>query len=355
MSWIWRLLTGASLPRVPGPQRGAVRCVRRPHCRDVTSVTTVGCMTPLPHLLARATALVVLVGRRAGRQPGRHRLRRHGRPPVPPRPHRTGLVRRTTTPSSVKGAELQVSACLDDLTTAGTVASGHTDQADWNGLHAAGTRNPSGVPGIQVDGYFPDTSTTNTNHGLEPRRPVRHPAPRGVERRDRRHRRARRARPVRERLHHRRLGAEQGLRLRLDRQGQHRGGVLPRRLDARRLDPRVAPAGHPAHPRHEAGGPPGVRRAARPHLHGRHLQRRLPHALAAGEQPAALRRRARLGGHPLPRRGPEPADLPADGAQELPGVRRDRATRRPTTRSSAPASRPGRSSCGRSTTPTTGT
>ncbi len=65
----------------------------------------------------------------------------------------------------VPGAEMQKSACLDDLTTAGTVASGHTNQADWNGLHAAGTTNPSGVPGIQVDGYFPDDSTSNTNNG----------------------------------------------------------------------------------------------------------------------------------------------------------------------------------------------
>ncbi|WP_161962450.1 tannase/feruloyl esterase family alpha/beta hydrolase [Nocardioides speluncae] len=65
----------------------------------------------------------------------------------------------------VRGAELVVTACLDDLTTAGTVQTGHTNQADWNGLHAPGTANPSGVPGIQVDGYFPDDSTTNANHG----------------------------------------------------------------------------------------------------------------------------------------------------------------------------------------------
>src|SRR5690606_23896090 len=55
----------------------------------------------------------------------------------------------------VPGAEKQVSACLDDLTTAGTIASGHTVPADWAGLHATGTRNPSGVPGVQVDGISP--------------------------------------------------------------------------------------------------------------------------------------------------------------------------------------------------------
>ncbi|BCJ33984.1 hypothetical protein Athai_14870 [Actinocatenispora thailandica] len=67
----------------------------------------------------------------------------------------------------VPGAQYQISACLPDLTTAGTVASGHTDPADYAGLAATGTRNPSGVPGLQIDGYFPDSSTTNTEHGWE--------------------------------------------------------------------------------------------------------------------------------------------------------------------------------------------
>lgn len=62
-------------------------------------------------------------------------------------------------------AERQVVSCLDELTTAGTVASGHTVQADWAGLTQASLPQPSGVPGIQIDGYFPDTSTTNTNNG----------------------------------------------------------------------------------------------------------------------------------------------------------------------------------------------
>jgi predicted esterase len=55
--------------------------------------------------------------------------------------------------------------CLDDLTTPGLVAAGRTNPADWAGLHAAGTVNPTGVPGVQVDGYFPDGSTGNTNNG----------------------------------------------------------------------------------------------------------------------------------------------------------------------------------------------
>ncbi|MEV0588892.1 tannase/feruloyl esterase family alpha/beta hydrolase [Nonomuraea sp. NPDC050310] len=65
----------------------------------------------------------------------------------------------------VPGAEHVISAQLADLTTAGTVATGHTDPADWAGLHSKATVNPTGVPGIQLDGYFPDTSTGNTTRG----------------------------------------------------------------------------------------------------------------------------------------------------------------------------------------------
>ncbi|WP_103340451.1 tannase/feruloyl esterase family alpha/beta hydrolase [Amycolatopsis sp. CA-126428] len=65
----------------------------------------------------------------------------------------------------VPGAEVSVAACLDDLTTTGTVASGHTVEADWAGLTSAGLPTFGAVPGVQVDGYFPDTSTANANHG----------------------------------------------------------------------------------------------------------------------------------------------------------------------------------------------
>ncbi|MPY30986.1 tannase/feruloyl esterase family alpha/beta hydrolase [Streptomyces adustus] len=65
----------------------------------------------------------------------------------------------------VPGAALQQADCLEELTTAGTVASGHTDPADFAGLTPRDLPTPSGVPGIQIDGYFPDSSTTNTNHG----------------------------------------------------------------------------------------------------------------------------------------------------------------------------------------------
>jgi hypothetical protein len=65
----------------------------------------------------------------------------------------------------VPGAERELVTCLDDLTTPGLLAAGRTVAADWAGLHSAATINPTGVPGIQVDGYFPDTSTFNTNNG----------------------------------------------------------------------------------------------------------------------------------------------------------------------------------------------
>lgn len=65
----------------------------------------------------------------------------------------------------VPGAEYVIAACLPDLTTGGTVAGGHTDPADWAGLEPPGTVSPPAVPGLQLDGYFPDTSTTNRTHG----------------------------------------------------------------------------------------------------------------------------------------------------------------------------------------------
>lgn len=85
-------------------------------------------------------------------------------------PATTASTASTTSPETrerlrVPGAEHTISARLPDLTTAGTVGSGHTDPADFAGLEAPGTARPSGVPGIQLDGYFPDTSTFNTNHG----------------------------------------------------------------------------------------------------------------------------------------------------------------------------------------------
>ncbi|MFH8727669.1 tannase/feruloyl esterase family alpha/beta hydrolase [Streptomyces termitum] len=65
----------------------------------------------------------------------------------------------------VPGAARQEAACLPDLTTAGLAGTPYTDMDDQAGLSAKGTVNPSGVPGVQIDGYFPDTSRLNATHG----------------------------------------------------------------------------------------------------------------------------------------------------------------------------------------------
>ncbi|GGT16708.1 hypothetical protein GCM10014713_07010 [Streptomyces purpureus] len=66
---------------------------------------------------------------------------------------------------AVPGAEHQRTVCLGDLTTAALAGTPYTDMADQAGLSARGTRNPSGVPGVQIDGYFPDDSRWNATHG----------------------------------------------------------------------------------------------------------------------------------------------------------------------------------------------
>jgi len=67
---------------------------------------------------------------------------------------------------AVPGAERVEAACLPDLSTKYLAATPYTDVSDWGTLHSQQTRNPTTlVPGIQLDGYFPDTSTTNTTRG----------------------------------------------------------------------------------------------------------------------------------------------------------------------------------------------
>jgi hypothetical protein len=67
----------------------------------------------------------------------------------------------------VPGAAFQRSACLPDLTTTGLAGTPYTDMADQTGLTARATRTPSGVPGVQIDGYFPDSSRFNATHGWQ--------------------------------------------------------------------------------------------------------------------------------------------------------------------------------------------
>src|SRR5215210_9488439 len=65
----------------------------------------------------------------------------------------------------VLGAEYQEWIYLKDLTTSATTNTGHSNVVDWFGLNARDTRNPTEVPGIQIDGYFRDDSETTKQPG----------------------------------------------------------------------------------------------------------------------------------------------------------------------------------------------
>ena len=65
----------------------------------------------------------------------------------------------------VPGAELQRVECHSDLSATALSAKGRSDASDWAGLHSKQTVNPPAGAGIQVDGYFPDDSRTNTTYG----------------------------------------------------------------------------------------------------------------------------------------------------------------------------------------------
>jgi hypothetical protein len=66
---------------------------------------------------------------------------------------------------AVPGAQYQRTACLADMTTYALAGTDYTNPANYARQAASATLLPRGVPGVQVDGYFPDTSTFNTNHG----------------------------------------------------------------------------------------------------------------------------------------------------------------------------------------------
>ena len=55
---------------------------------------------------------------------------------------------------AVPGAAHEVGACLPDLTTAGTVANGHSDPAQWAGLQPAGATLPFWVVDVFTDSAF---------------------------------------------------------------------------------------------------------------------------------------------------------------------------------------------------------
>lgn len=66
---------------------------------------------------------------------------------------------------AVPGAQYQRAACLADMTTYALAHTDYTNPANYALQAASATALPRGVPGVQVDGYFPDTSTFNTDHG----------------------------------------------------------------------------------------------------------------------------------------------------------------------------------------------
>ena len=243
----------------------------------------------------------------------------------------------------------------DELTTAGTVASGHTVEADWTGLTQASLPQPSGVPGIQVDGYFPDTSTTNTNHGWNHdaqfvlRLPDRWNGGLVVSGSPGNRRQYANDRAI----------ADSVLAKGYAFAATDKGNTgLTFYHDGRRPGDAIAEWNQRVTQLAIAAKAVVAQRYGRlpdAHDRGRHLQRRLPRALAAGEQPVALRRRHRLGGHAVARRRARTCStfLPARDAG-VPGLRGGFARRR-TRRCSTRASRPARSSCGRTTTRSTGT
>ena len=203
------------------------------------------------------------------------------------------------------------------------------------------------------------TVTSPTQHHqhqprLEPRHPVRHPPPRRLERRARRRRAA----------GHRATSTPTT--------SSSVTGCWPRATPTRRPT-RATPAR-----RSTDGGARAARRRVEPRVTEltvapkevvRKVRAKAPErTYMAGISNGGYLVRWQLENHPglydggldwegtlLPVRGPEPPDLPADGAASTTRPMRRRATRPLTTRSSQPASRPARSSCGRSTTPSTGT
>ena len=82
-------------------------------------------------------------------------------PPAVAATHCAGMSR-----VAVPGAaQLDAPTCLADLTTPGLQLAGRTDASDWATLTSARTAPQPATPGFQVDGYFPDDSTTNTSYG----------------------------------------------------------------------------------------------------------------------------------------------------------------------------------------------
>jgi hypothetical protein len=65
-----------------------------------------------------------------------------------------------------ENVDCQLRYDLPDLGTPFLAGIGRTDPSDWGTLHSQRTANPKIVgPGVQIEGYFTDTSTTNPTNG----------------------------------------------------------------------------------------------------------------------------------------------------------------------------------------------
>ena len=236
-----------------------------------------------------------------------------------PRPARAP----TPTRSTVPGAELQRVECQTDLSATALAAKGRSDISDWAGLHSKQTVNPPAGAGIQIDGYFPDDSTTNTTNGWnhDSQFVIRLPenwngqlvitgAP-GV-----------RKQYAPDYILSDWLLAQGYAYASTDKgntgtsfyeNGSRSAPGQAMREWHDRVSELTVAAKEVVAQRY--GARPG------PHLDDRHLQRRLPHPVAAGEPARPVRRRRRLGGHPDDRRRAQPLHLPADRAARVPAGR----------------------------------
>ena len=237
-------------------------------------------------------------------------------------------------------ARQQEQACLDDLTTAGTVATGpHRRRGTGPGCTRAGSAQPRPAsPASRSTATSPTRRRLNTHHGWNhdaqfvirlpdgwnggSSSPGR-PASRGS---------------TRTTSSSATGCSPSGYAYAATDKGNSGASVLPRRRSGRATPSPSGTDGSRSWPgprrRSSSSATAGRRAAPTP----RDLQRRLPRALAAGEPPRAVRRRRGLGGHALAPRRAEPA---------RPSCRRrcapTRRTRRPattprTTRWSRPAS-----------------
>ena len=258
--------------------------------------------------------------------------------------------------ATVPGAERQEQACLDDLTTAGTQTNGHTDAATGRACTRRARRTRPASPGLQIDGYFPDTSTSNGTHGWnhDSQFVIRMPNDWN-------------GKLV--------ITGAPGVRKQYASDFVIGDFVLGRGYAYASTD-----KGNTGTEFYEDGAEPGDAIAewnrrvtelaiAAKETVARRYGRAPARTYVTGISNGGYLTRWQLENRPdlydggvdwegtlfdsAP--GAEPAQLPPAGAQELPALPRDRRRRRRTTRSSRPASRPARSSSGTTTTPSTGT